>query len=195
MSNFYSDVEQLISLPAIDKKQALRYLIDHWKQNSPVVYNVVDGRCTFEQIVSPVVKENLRLRPFFNDGACCSEKYQYEAAKIKEQLVGILPLREFVMVWRAPVCVDLCDPVRSRKLGYLMFFLLPLIVAMILFKTSADAVDFFTYLKHGFTAGVFLELIPLMSDLGYCWDRQRIAGVLLDRAKFLDRTISEAYQV
>jgi len=208
MSQFYSQVWEAVALPEyVDRKQTLRTLIDIWKQKAPIVADVLAGRYSFEQVVEPLVKENLRIRfPYFHNGACCSGEYQREAASASERLKDVLSLDDWVVMGRFPSYMHMASPVKFPKFQFGMMFSIPMIVALIMFaidyyseasiNEAAFGVEMFlAFLKRGAIGGLGLATFQLlMSAPMYFSYRRDLARNVLKKAQFLDRTLREAYQ-
>ncbi|TSC84438.1 MAG: hypothetical protein G01um101417_244 [Parcubacteria group bacterium Gr01-1014_17] len=210
MSEFYSSVREAVSLPEyVDRRQSLFNLVEIWKQKAPVVNEVLLGRYTFEQVVEPLVKENLRIRfPYFHNNACCSKKYQREAESTTEHLKNVLSLDDWIIMGRIPSYIHMASPVRFPKFQFGMTFLIPVIAAMVIFAIgyySETQINkavfnlgmnlgmFLTFLKWGILGGLgFASFQLLLSAPMYYSSRRDLARQVLVKAQFLDRTLREA---
>lgn len=148
---------------------------------------------TFEELVSPIVEENLRIRfPYFWNGDCCSEEFQKYAAATTKRLDGILSLDAMYYSGRVRVYIDLCSPVKFPWLHFVTQFSVILIVAMIGFaserKEVFDLSQFLAYLKWGVGGGLLFAVLQLLiSAPSHFYRRRSLARQVLGRAKELDQ--------
>lgn len=196
--NFYDEVKKASGLP--DKGQALRTLIDAWREKSPLVGEVVTGRTSFADLVEPVVAENLEIRfPYFRGDVCRSEEYQREAKALTEHLKGLISLDRWVAEGRLLSYMHLAAPVRLSKLVVGAMFSIPVAWSLIPFVIRyhdglSDLTDLPSFLVWGVLGGCALATLQfLMSAPEHIARRKELAQRVRSHAEFLDRTIREIY--
>lgn len=199
-SDFYSDAHELAKLPNyVNREQALRDLVAIWKRKSPIVADVLAGRDSFEKIVEPIVKENLRIRfPYYLNGACSSEEYQRRAKEIEGRLQGVLSFEEEIILGRFPNRLCLAEPVKFPTRKACMAFLTPVLAAIAAFvfnnyREAGSGVGLSTFLGLGIIIGLLaMTQMFLVGETSYYNTRRVFASCVLARAQFLDDVL-EAY--
>ncbi|MFA4954062.1 MAG: hypothetical protein WC641_02015 [Patescibacteria group bacterium] len=200
MRDFYSAVHEAVSLNGDDQDKILHDLIETWKHKAPVVADVLAGRDSFEQIVKPLVEQNLRIRfPCSRKAARSPEEFRREAENITKRLDDVIPL-DWWFVGPFPHYDLMTSPLVFPKFQFYMFLLYPLLLALGAFALGYHNGVFafgmlLTCLKWGALVSLTLTSMQLVASAWmYFSIRRSLARQVQTKAQFLDRTLRQACQ-
>ena len=200
MRDFYSAVQEAVSFNGDDRDKALHDLIETWKQKAPVVADVLAGRDSFEQIVKPLVEENLYASfPCSRKAARSSEEFRRETKSIAKRLDDVIPFDGW-LVGPFPNYDLMTSDLVCPKFLFGLFSLYPLICALGFFAIGYYDRFFalgmlLTCLKWGALVSLTLTSMQLVASAWmYFGIRRSLARQVRSKAQFLDRTLREACQ-
>lgn len=188
--DFYDQVLEACNLPAfVDKKATFRTLFAEWEAKNPVVQEVIQGKTTFEDLVTPVVEENLRIRFLcYNRGYCSSAEFKESVKKLK----GVLSLSEY----RRGFSIISLEEAPNFFWAFLVIGFSIVLESLVLpfFFIGFHEVkisDFFVPAVLGGLFGFFCLLLGFHSEITYFRFRRDVAREVLEKAKFLDKVVQE----
>ncbi len=205
MANLADDVKAVLAAPWwVEKNEALRKVVLHYKQMSEVVQDVLNGKTTFAAEVRPLVEENLRIKMPLINSACNVSWFLAMAVAKQRRLMGIIPLEvERSIDGHILTEVSLVSRMALPKRELLFFTLAPLLISSVFMPwyfsligaCSFNAGDFgkcavscsILSLVAGFV-GFFFAFHPIFEKVA---KRKDFARSVMSDARLLDDIVRE----
>lgn len=186
----YDEAQRIGWLPEwVDKEEARRGFVSHYREHIPLFSRVLAGETTFEAVVRPLVEENRKIADgSYRKGICNSESFDKLASSTEQEMkdilrLGILTSRENLKNELLGILgMGIGTAIGIAFVGLLAWLMGP--SAGVRFFVGATIL-FFTIYVLMVASVLFGERNRHLK-----W-RKEEAQKILEQAKFLDRVVSE----
>lgn len=195
MSQLFVALEKVAGLPeCVDKKPAIRAILDKWREKNLVLVEVIAGHCSFESLVSPIVIENLKVRfPYFWSNSCCSQDFQEMVKGLEKKLEGIVDFDTWITMGRCPCHIHLGDPVKFPRSQFGAMLAIPVSIGISCwFMIPEVHLHSLKAILLSLGIGIiFASFQVFASAASYYSDRRRLARNIMEIARKLDKAVKD----